>query len=82
MKTAMILIAALAVGAAAPALAAKGDAGNLPKITYDAKHDKFCVSQQVTGYTMPVKDCRTQSDWAKAGVTVSKPADPNSLASK
>jgi hypothetical protein len=31
---------------------------------------------------MPVKDCRTQGDWAKAGLTVSKPADANSLASK
>jgi len=82
MKMSAILIAVAALGVSAPAFAAKGESGNQPKITYDAKHDKFCVSQHVTGYTLPVKDCRTQSDWAKAGLTVTKPADAGSYASK
>jgi len=82
MKTSAILIAAVALGATAPAFAAQRGNPDQPTVTYDAKHDKFCVSQMVTGNYLPVKDCRTREDWAKAGLSVSKPADAKTLASQ
>ena len=82
MKMSAILIAAVALGTTAPAFAAQRGTPDQPTVTYDAKHDKFCVSQMVTGNYLPVKDCRTKEDWAKAGLTVSKPADAKVLASK
>ena len=82
MKTSAILIAAVALGAIAPAFAAQRGNPDQPTVTYDAKHDKFCVSQMVTGNYLPVKDCRTREDWAKAGLSVSKPADAKTLASQ
>jgi len=70
MKTSAILIAALTFGAiAAPAIAAKGDSEK-PKVTYDAKRDRYCISQKVTGAYLPVKDCRSKEEWAKAGLVV------------
>lgn len=82
MKMSAILIAAIALGATAPAFAAQRGTTDQPNVTYDKKHDKFCVSQMVTGNYLPVKDCRTKEDWAKAGLTVEKPADADKLAAK
>ena len=84
MKMSAILIAAVALGATAPVFAAAQTEDGQPlKVTYDAKHDKYCiVSEEVTGSILPQKDCRTQRDWAKAGLTLSKPADAQKLASK
>jgi hypothetical protein len=72
MKTAALLIAAAAIGAAAPALAAaKAEDGTPLKVVYDAKHDKYCVrTPDVTGSFLPQKDCRTKEDWAKAGLQI------------
>lgn len=82
MKISAILIAAAILGTTAPAFAAQRGDSDRPTVTYDAKHDKYCVSQMVTGNYLPVKDCRSQSDWAKAGLTVNKPADADKLAQK
>ena len=67
MKMSAILIAAVALGATAPVLAASGDSSDRFKLIYDAKHDKYCTSQEVTGSHLPLKDCRTKDEWAKAG---------------
>jgi len=82
MKMSAILIAAVALGATAPAFAAQRDHPDQPKVTYDAKRDRFCISQNITGNYLPVKDCRSKEDWAKAGLTLSKPAEGDKLASK
>lgn len=82
MKISAILIAATALGATAPAFAEHRGQSDQPTVTYDAKHDRFCVSQMVTGNYLPVKDCRTKQDWAKAGLTVGQQADMPKLASK
>jgi len=82
MKISAILIAAAVLGTTAPAFAAQRGQSDQPTVTYDAKHDKFCVSQMVTGNYLPVKDCRTQAEWAKAGLTVTKPTDADKLAQK
>ena len=76
MKTSPILIIALAVGAmAAPAFAASSDQGDRLKVTYDAKHDKYCVSQEITGQMTPQRICKTKDQWARMGAVVGqKPA--------
>ena len=76
MKTSPILIIALAVGAmAAPAFAAPSDQGDRLKVTYDAKHDKYCVSQEITGQMTPQRICKTKDQWARMGAVVGeKPA--------
>ena len=81
MKMSAILIAAVALGATAPAFAAQRDHPDQPKVTYDAKRDRFCISQNITGNYLPVKDCRSKEDWAKAGLMVSRPDEPKTLAS-
>jgi len=84
MKMSAILIAAVALGASAPVLAAaQTEDGQPVKVIYDAKHDKYCVvTQEVTGSILPQKDCRSKQDWAKVGLTLSRPADGDRLASK
>jgi len=82
MKMSAILIAAAALGTVAPAFAAQRGDPDQPRITYDAKHDKFCISQMVTGSRLPVQDCRTKEDWAKEGLTLSKSDDGKALVSK
>jgi hypothetical protein len=71
MKSSPILIAALLLGGlAAPALAeANADGDRLP-VTYDAKHDKYCVSQEVTGQVIAQRICKTKAEWAKLGAVV------------
>jgi hypothetical protein len=82
MKMSAILIAAIALGATAPVVAAQRGNPDQPTISYDAKHDRYCVSQMITGNYLPVKDCRTKQDWAKAGLTVGQQPDAPKLASK
>ncbi|HMI19180.1 MAG TPA: hypothetical protein VK533_06525 [Sphingomonas sp.] len=81
MKMSAILIAAVALGATAPAFAASQSGSEKPTVTYDAKHDKYCVSQMVTGNILPVKDCRTKKEWAKNGLTIQDPSEEK-MASK
>ncbi len=81
MKMSAILIAAVALGATAPAFAAAQGNSDKLRITYDAKHDKYCVSQMVTGNLLPVKDCRTKQDWAKNGVAIER-SNADKLAAK
>jgi len=82
MKLSAILIAAVALGATTPAFAAPSGNPDQPKVTYDAKRDRFCISQNITGNYLPVRDCRTKEDWAKAGLTLTRPDEPKTLASK
>jgi hypothetical protein len=72
MKISALLIAAVALGAAAPVLATPRTAdGQSLKMSYDAKHDKYCVvNEKVTGSLLPQKECRTKEDWAKAGLQI------------
>ena len=81
MKMSAILIAAIAFGAvAAPAIAAN-ESNDQVKVTYDAKRDRYCVSQMVTGSRLPVKDCRSKEEWAKAGMVIDQHA-PVKLANR
>lgn len=82
MKMSAMLIAAVALSATAPAFAAPRSSSDQPTVTYDAKHDKYCVSQTVTGSRLPVQDCRSKQDWAKAGLTFSQQPNAAKLASK
>jgi len=82
MKMSAILITAVALGASAPAFAAARGSDSAPKVTYDAKHDKYCVSQTITGQLLPVKDCRTKEAWAEAGLKIGDQSEPAKLASK
>ncbi len=69
MKTSAIITAVLLGAVAAPAMAASaGDTTKL-KATYDAKHDQYCVSQEITGQRIPVRDCRSKADWGAAGAS-------------
>jgi hypothetical protein len=70
MKTSAILIAAIAIGAVAPAFAAPQRDSQKTVMTYDAKRDKYCVSQLVTGSRLAQKECRTKQDWAKEGLQI------------
>lgn len=67
MKISTVIASALLAAIAAPAIAATGDA-NL-RARYDAKHDKYCVSQEITGQRIPLQDCRSKAEWAAAGAT-------------
>ena len=83
MKITALLITAVALGAAAPVVAAAQTEDGQPlKITYDAKHDKYCVvTPDVTGSILPGRDCRTKQNWAKAGLHIQDKQD-DKLASK
>lgn len=82
MKMSAILIATAAMlGTTAPAFAASHNSDTGFKLTYNAKQDKYCTSQKVTGSRIPVQDCRSKSDWAKAGVVFADQSEPK-LASK
>lgn len=76
MKSSPVLIAALVIGSlAAPAFAGVTLDGDRVPVTYDAKHDKYCVSQEVTGQFIPQRVCKTKAEWAKLGAVVGdKPA--------
>lgn len=68
MKMTLILIAAIACGATAPVLAAQSDDEMRVRVIYDAKRDKYCIDQSVTGSRLPVRDCRSRQEWALEGV--------------
>lgn len=52
----------------------KGSFGST-KVTYQAKTGRYCFKDVVTGSRIPVTQCRTQEEWAKAGLTITrKPA--------
>jgi hypothetical protein len=74
MKMSAIITAALLGAIAAPAMAASGGDASKFKATYDAKHDKYCVSQEITGQRIPVRDCRTKAEWAAAGASFGQDA--------
>ena len=82
MKMSAMLIAAVVLSASAPAFAAARGNDSTPKLTYDAKRDKYCVSQTVTGQLLPVKDCRSKEEWAQAGLKIGDQSAPAKLASK
>lgn len=76
MKT-IAFIAAIAVAtvtisaASAPAYAqAHGRFGDAD-VRYDAKTDRYCFRQAVTGSQIPSIECRTKTEWAEAGLTIS-----------
>jgi hypothetical protein len=81
MKMSAILIAAVAIGVSAPAFAAPQSDSEKTRLSYDAKHDKYCVSQVVTGSRIPAKDCRTKEEWAKNGLVI-QGSNSEKLASK
>lgn len=71
MNMSPILIAALIAGTAAvPAFAAFGEDSERLPVTYDAKHDQYCVSEEITGRHVPVRVCRTKAEWAQLGAVV------------
>ena len=77
-------IAAVAVLASAswPAFAKTGASttatGSGASITYDAKTDKYCIGNTpsgdttVTGSMLQHVLCKTQAEWAKEGVTITR----------
>jgi ABC-type sugar transport system substrate-binding protein len=76
MKFASLIVVAAALGAvAAPALAAKPGDQDAVRARYDAKTGKYCVSQKVTGSFLPITDCRTKEEWAKAAGKSDKQPD-------
>jgi hypothetical protein len=75
MKTSAIIIAAVLGAVATPAFAASPGDQTALKATYDAKQDKYCVSQEITGQRIPVRDCRTKDEWAQAGAAFGQHAD-------
>ncbi len=70
MKMSAIITAVVLGAVAVPAFAASDGDATQYKAVYDAKHDKYCVSQQITGQRIPVRDCRTKAEWAAAGASV------------
>jgi hypothetical protein len=68
---AAIAAATVAVSAAStPAFAqAKGSFG-AAKVTYDSKTDRYCFRETVTGSLIPVTQCRSRSEWAQTGLTI------------
>jgi hypothetical protein len=44
-------------------------------VTYDAKYDKYCISQAVTGQRIPVRTCRTKAEWIADGAKFNDVAD-------
>ena len=75
MKTTALIAAALLGTLAVPALAAPASDDVKMKVTYDAKHDKYCISQAVTGQRIPVVTCRTKAEWVADGAKFSDAAD-------
>ena len=69
---AAILAATVAVSAAAtPAFAKAQGSFGAAKVTYDAKTDRYCFRETVTGSLIPVTQCRSKSEWAQNGLSIS-----------
>ena len=75
MKTTALIAAALLGTLAVPALAAPASDDVKMKVTYDAKYDKYCISQAVTGQRIPVRTCRTKAEWAADGAMFGENVD-------
>ncbi|HUD94546.1 hypothetical protein [Sphingobium sp.] len=77
MKTvaAIIAVAAAMTSIAAPAAAQDQGNFNKPKVSYNAKTQEYCVKQVLPSSIVPSIQCRTASEWADAGLTIThKPA--------
>jgi uncharacterized membrane protein len=75
MKTTALIAAALLGTLAVPAVAAPASDDVKMKVTYDAKYDKYCISQAVTGQRIPVRTCRTKAEWIADGAKFNDVAD-------
>jgi len=60
-----VIIAIVAAGLAAPAVASSGPAGSTKQIRY-------CVELISTGSHMRTTECRTKAQWAQRGVDVNR----------
>jgi hypothetical protein len=70
---AAIVAATVAVSAAsAPAFAQAQGSFGAAKVTYDAKTDRYCFRETLTGSRIPVTQCRSKSEWAQDGLTISR----------
>lgn len=69
---AAIVAATLAVSATAtPAFAQAEGRFGAAKVTYDASSDRYCFRETLTGSIIPVTQCRSKSEWAQDGLTIS-----------
>ncbi|BBF71838.1 MULTISPECIES: hypothetical protein [Sphingomonadaceae] len=73
---AAVAVATVAVSAAStPAFAQAQGSFGAAKVTYDARTDRYCFKETVTGSLIPVIRCRSKGEWAQDGLTIShKPA--------
>ncbi|QGP81262.1 hypothetical protein [Sphingobium sp. CAP-1] len=73
---AAIAAATVAISAASsPAFAKSQGNFGAAKVTYDAKTERYCFKEVVTGSHIPVTECRSKDAWAQAGLTIRhKPA--------
>ena len=78
MKMSAIIIAAALGAVATPVIAADQPAVHAK---YDAKSGKYCVSQEITGSRIAIKDCRTREEWAQDGAPA-KQAQATKLAQR
>ncbi|CCW15786.1 hypothetical protein EBBID32_1140 [Sphingobium indicum BiD32] len=70
---AAIVAATLAVSAAStPAFAQSHGSFGKAKVTYDAKTDRYCFRETVTGSLVPVTQCQSKAEWARNGLTISR----------
>lgn len=68
---AAITAAAIVVSAAGtPAFAQAQGSFGAAKVTYDSKTNSYCFKEKVTGSLIPVTQCRSRSEWAQAGLTI------------
>ncbi|HWI85687.1 MAG TPA: hypothetical protein VNT42_05100 [Sphingomonas sp.] len=68
------LFAATLSVVAVPALAGPPRGANEIKVTYNAKSNKYCISQLITGSRVPRSECRSKADWSKEGLLIGEPA--------
>lgn len=72
---AAIVAASIAVSAAAtPAFAQSEGRFGAVKITYNQNSGRYCVRQPQAGTRVPSIQCRSKSDWAQQGVTITHKA--------
>lgn len=74
---AAVVVATVAVSAAAtPAFAQSQPASSSVKVRYEAKTDRYCIRETQSGTIVPLTQCRSKTDWAQNGLTIShaKPA--------
>lgn len=73
---AAVAVATVAVSAASTPAFAKQPHGSFgaAKVSYDSKTDRYCFRETVTGSRIPVTQCRSRSQWAQAGLTITRKA--------